>query len=328
MKKFEADVGGEEEANNVLLGKSDWRYNKWAWIEYVDIVNSAKITEGHLNRLRLKILEQKDEIRQITESQLIRSMDAVGAAPWKHGAPQPRDKVLAIRRELIRALGEWVLIVQEVKAYNDRQTSTKTSKYNLQVSRIEQEEQAMRRRAEQRNTKVSQAISQHNINVRRLQDMDIDVEIERINNALEILHQHEVVELPSKMDLARSKIIPGTGRPQQQTISAECLHSLERIAAGQSLTLVMRDAKRRSVKRRSSSAPPRSSPRGFEPRFELLHTASVQRGRSSRVRHGGGGRAPRPKKDGKKGKQQKGKPGESVVAVAPQGVPSVHPQPP
>jgi hypothetical protein len=55
LRRFEDEVGGKEAADELLSGKAEWRENRWAWVEYVAMINGAAITEEQLARLKRKV---------------------------------------------------------------------------------------------------------------------------------------------------------------------------------------------------------------------------------------------------------------------------------
>jgi hypothetical protein len=58
-------VGGEEAAADIFAGKAEWRENKWAWREYIDMINTATITQQHLDRLKRRVFEDRVTVNSL-----------------------------------------------------------------------------------------------------------------------------------------------------------------------------------------------------------------------------------------------------------------------
>ena len=74
----------------------------------------------NLTRVRFSVFFFSQTLSALTQTQTNVDAQGVGAAGWEIGRPNPREKILGMRRELGRALGEWVLAVEEVMLHNER----------------------------------------------------------------------------------------------------------------------------------------------------------------------------------------------------------------
>ena len=146
LARFEEEVGGEEAAEEIRAGKAEWRENKWAWREYITMINTGTVDRNQLDRLKRRLLEERQTVNALAHTRTCVDSQAVGAAPWDSNRPNPREKILGVRRELGRALAEWVLAVEEVMLHNERIEEAARLQHTAEVAAV--------RRGNQRRMKV------------------------------------------------------------------------------------------------------------------------------------------------------------------------------
>jgi len=100
LARFEEEVGGEEAAAELLAGKAEWRENKWAWREYIDMINTATIDAGHLARLKRRVLEDRVTVHEVTLAQTHIDAQTVGAEQWEGDRPWRRARGSSTRHNV------------------------------------------------------------------------------------------------------------------------------------------------------------------------------------------------------------------------------------
>ncbi len=212
LARFEEEVGGEEAAAELLAGKAEWRENKWAWREYIDMINTATIDAGHLARLKRRVLEDRVTVHEVTLAQTHIDAQTVGAEQWEGDRPNPREKILGIRRELGRAMGEWVMAVEEVKIHNDRLEEGARLQYQAQCASAKRNNHRRAAAAERLHAVEKTAVETHNAGVKFLLPylQAAEAELRKVTIALEVLRESMVqqgtLRLPAAEDEEVAKV--------------------------------------------------------------------------------------------------------------------------
>ena len=189
LQRFEEEVGGEEAAAELLAGKAEWRENKWAWREYIDMINTATVDAGHLARLKRRVLEDRVTVNELTLAQTNIDAQTVGAVQWEGDRPNPREKILGIRRELGRAMAEWVMAVEEVKVHNERLEEGARVQHAAQSAAAKRSNQRRAAAAEKLHAVEKAAVEKHNAGVQQLLPyvQEAESELRKVTIALEVL---------------------------------------------------------------------------------------------------------------------------------------------
>ena len=191
MERFEREVGGPEAAAELLAGKAAWRENKWAWREYVDMINTARITTEHLARLKRGVLEERAVLEAQASALTTADGATIGAAPWPAGRPNEGELLLGVRRELARALGEWVMAVEEVKIHNERIDKAARVRHKAEVQAMRRANAKWRKEAAHAHEADVEAARKHNAGVDMLL-RSVDAasdELHKVTLALDVLQR-------------------------------------------------------------------------------------------------------------------------------------------
>jgi hypothetical protein len=280
-------------------------------------VNTARVSAAHLDSLRARLRAEQEAVAAAARACSLPAAAAAGMHGWPAGRPGAPALALAERRELLRALAEWVGACEEVARRNDAREAAARCAHAAAAAAARQRTAAALRGAARRHAALAARVAAHNAAAKRVRAAaaapgGVAGEQRKAQVALELLDESLRELAPPRKPHAGAARLAGiapceagaAGAARRALLSGDCLVRLWRAAAGEALQDARRPAAdsaapgaqgAQGARARGASAPPSARERAG--RLALLRAEEchpVPRGVSSSALRGGSGGAPPP----------------------------------